>query len=329
MNRNILITGASSGIGFEAILNLIKKGHKIIAPCRTEIRSQDTLLRLKNANIPNVDIDKQLNLPVLDLANLKDITKFIDNLIANQTQIDTLILNAGLQYTGAKDPFWSSDGYELTFAVNHLSHQYLADRLLPLLTHSKSPRIIITSSEVHNPEAPGGRIGEKASLGKLNGLKSTEGFKMLDGSSSFNADKAYKDSKLCNILLAKELYKRISISGDKCTVIAWAPGLIIPRTTEGFFRYSRKNNEFGQRLFAFFARDVFRITESPQKAGSILSELADDSKFLSSSFKYFSNKLIRPGKKVFEESEISSEALDDNLSEELWDRCSSIYRRTS
>ena len=318
MSRNILITGASSGIGFEATLDLLRKGHNVMAPCRNEYRSKETLLKINNRKFESEDIQKQLNLPILDLSNLKDIKIFIDKLLKDSDPIDTLILNAGLQYTGSIKPLWSSDGFELTFAVNHLSNQCLADGLIELLDKSKSPRIIITSSEVHNPEAPGGKIGKPASLGDLKGLKSGKGFKMIDGDKIFNADKAYKDSKLCNILFARELHKRLLDRGKRISVISWAPGLVIPKNNDGFFRYSRKNNELGQRIFAFLARDIFRITESPDKAGRILSDLVDDPNLNNSEFIYMSNKIVGPGKKIFIKTEISREASDDSLAKDLW-----------
>ena len=58
--------------------------------------------------------------------------------------------------------------------------------------------------------------------------------------------------------------------GLKIPVIAWAPGLVIPKSSEGFFRYSRKYNEYGQRIFALIVRDLFHITETPERAGKLL-----------------------------------------------------------
>ena len=325
MNRNILITGASSGIGFEAVLLLIKQGHRIIAPCRNESRVEDTLLKLKRSNISDVELNKQVLLPVLDLASLKDIRNFADDLVEKEIPLDTLILNAGLQYTGSKVPRFSLDGIELTFAVNHLAHQYLTERLTPLLIRDNDLKIIITSSEVHNPKAPGGKIGQKASLGDLSGLKSGNDFNMLDGNPIFSADKAYKDSKVCNILFARELHKRLSEKCNNYSVIAWAPGLVIPKTNQGFFRYSRQYNEIGQKIFAFFARDIFGITESVENAGFILSELACNLKFQYSEFTYLSNKIIKPRKKLFEISEISREASDDQLAKDLWEKSNELF----
>ena len=108
----------------------------------------------------------------MDLSDLKSIDSLCSELKTKYVNIDVLILNAGLQYTGSKTPRMSSQGIELTFAVNHLSHFYLTQRILPLIDINNDPKIIITSSEVHNPNRAGGKVGAKANLGNLKGLES-------------------------------------------------------------------------------------------------------------------------------------------------------------
>ncbi len=321
--RNILITGASSGIGYQSALCLLKEGHRLILPCRTNERSNDLIKSLKKDLKCDHSLDR-VYAPILELSDLFSIKKFAKKLMALNQQLDIIILNAGLQYTGAKSPKWSAQDIELTFAVNHVANQYLIQLLLPLIEKVNLSRIIITSSEVHNPKTSGGSIGEPAGLGDLVGLNSSKRFSLLNGDSEFNADKAYKDSKLCNILFARKLSKILNISGSDIAVIAWAPGLVIPRSREGFFRYSRKYNEFGQRLFSFFARDLFRITETPENAGKLLVSLALDERYNKSGFNYYSNKLVTPFKKVFALSKSSIESLDDQLSSSLWQLTSKL-----
>tara|TARA_Y100001968_G_scaffold251151_1_gene236327 strand:+ start:557 stop:1582 length:1026 start_codon:yes stop_codon:yes gene_type:complete len=314
----ILITGGSSGIGYKAVIRLISLGHNIILPCKNTLRANQILTNIFNDLSGTLSIKGTISTPIMNLSDLTSIRFFCSELKKKRIKIDVLILNAGLQYTGSKEPRWSTQGIELTFAVNHLSHFYLTNNILPFINKSLDSKIIITSSEVHNPMSAGGKVGAKASLGNLSGLKSLTGFKMIDGN-HFNADKAYKDSKLCNILFAKELSKILLQKKWSIPVIAWAPGLVISKESEGFFRYSRKYNQLGQKVFAFLARDILRITTSNKKAGKILSQLVCEEKYNKSGFNYYSNKIVSLGKFVFEKTNISDEAQADGLSNKLWE----------
>ena len=314
----IFITGGSSGIGYQAVLKLILLGHNIILPCKNIERANEVLAKIFN-NLPCF-LEKKGNIytPIMDLSDLRSIDYCCNQIMKKGLRIDILILNAGLQYTGAKSPRRSTQGVELTFAVNHLSHFYLTNNLLPLININNDSKIIITSSEVHNPMSSGGRVGAKSTLGDLSGLASDEGFEMIDGN-QFNADKAYKDSKLCNILFAKELSNKLNYKKLIIPVIAWAPGLVISREIQGFFRYSRKYNKIGQFIFATLARDILKITTTNEKAGMLLCDLACTSKYNKNAFGYYSNKIISPGKFIFEKTNISAEAQREGLSEKLWE----------
>jgi len=319
----IFITGGSSGIGYEAVLKLISLGHNIILPCKNISRANEVLTNIFNQSPYELSKKGQIYTPIMDLSDLKSIDSLCLNMKKRRMKIDILIMNAGLQYTGSKKPRWSTQGIELTFAVNHLSHFYLTQKILPLIDTSNDPKIIITSSEVHNPNSAGGKVGAKASLGNLKGLESGAGFEMIDGN-KFNADKAYKDSKLCNILFARKLSDDLIRRKLSIPVIAWAPGLVISRDNLGFFRYSRKYNQLGQILFAFLARDILRITTSNENAGLLLSNLACLCKYRKPGFNYYSNKIISSGKFIFEETDISNDAQRGDLSDNLWELSQSL-----
>ncbi len=317
--RNILLTGSSSGIGFEAAKKILSHTNKLILTFRDQNSLEDTLNKLSEYIPSKSNIDNYIDAYIVDLSDLEQIKNFTEKLLNKNHRIDSIVLNAGLQYTGGICPIKSKQNHELTFAVNHLCNQYIAQKLYPLLLKSKIPRVVITSSEVHNPNEPGGKIGEPAGLGTLEGMKEVDEVIMIDGSSKFNADKAYKDSKLCNILFARELSRRFCLKGYNISVIAWAPGLVIPRGNKGFFRYSRKNNYVGQMIFALFARDILHISESPNNAGNLLKELCCSDQFFKPGFGYWSNKLKGPGRHNLEESLISSEANNDDTASNLWE----------
>ena len=237
---NILITGGNSGIGFFTTINLLKTKNNLYIAIRSLPRRDEFFLKLLKY-FDKKYLEKYLNLiEKIDLSNLENIQIIGDYFIQKNISLDIVILNAGLQYTGSFYPKVSKQGIELTFAVNHLAHFYLVNNLIGLINNKLGSRIIITSSDVHDPKSSGGIVGEKAGLNNLCNFKEEITGKYLN----FSADKAYKNSKLCNILFAKELSKRLQIQASKITVITWAPGLVIPNNNLGFFRYSKQFNTF-------------------------------------------------------------------------------------
>ncbi|WP_413440143.1 SDR family NAD(P)-dependent oxidoreductase [Synechococcus sp. MIT S1220] len=322
--KTILITGASSGIGLQSACSLGRLGHHLILTCRSEQRAHQTNLALTQAGIDG----RKLRILVMDQADLTSVDRCCMTIMNSDDVISHIILNTGMQYAGLKKPLFSNQGYELTFAVNHLSHQLILMRLMSLWTKDHDLRVIITASDVHNPSSGGGRVGRAAGLGTMQGLRTTDSEPMVDGTTPFDPDKAYKDSKLCNVLLAKQLSTRLKTINPRIPVIAWSPGLVIPRSGEGFFRTSRQQNPLGMMLFAFFARDLLRVTESLKTAGQLLVDLTLDDKYNCAGFRYYSNQLVRPGLHQFEEISPSDEALDDSKARDLWDLCENLIEHS-
>ena len=308
---HVLITGASSGIGLEAARQLAASGHRLTLFCRDAERCAQTRQQLLEAGAA----PEQLAFIAADLADLLSVEQGCQQLLEQGMTVDALVLNAGQQRAGAGSPVRSAQGIEITFAVNQLAHQWMAMRLVPLLRQAEQPRLVITASDVHNPATGGGKVGLPAGLGDLAGLRAGAGFVMVDGSDRFDGDKAYKDSKLCNVLLARELARQL---GDAMPVIAWSPGLVITRGKEGFFRHNRQSNPVGMGLFALVARDLLRVTESVQAAGRLLAALATDASFDQPGFAYFSNQLVRPGLHRFGAADTSAEGADGAKAAELW-----------
>jgi protochlorophyllide reductase len=296
--RRVLITGASSGIGLETAKMLVSRGDALTVVCRNAERADATRTALSDS----------VQTCIADLADLASVARAIQELCCDGTLFDVVVLNAGLQYAGHDSPRWSAQGIELTFAVNHLAHQLLAEGLKE---HTRA--LVITASEVHNPTTGGGRVGRPAGLGMLKGLRQGPGAPMVDGESPFDADKAYKDSKLCNLLMALQIHRQRS----EVPVVAWSPGLVIPRTSGGFFRNSRQANPLGQALFGFVARDVLRLTESVERAGGLLVQLINE-QLHQPGFSYWSNDLLGPGRHQFKPTEPSEEANDSDKATMLW-----------
>ena len=313
-NKNILITGGNSGIGFFAVVNLLKTKNNLYVLIKSELRKREFLEIIQKYFDKNY-LGKYLNIiDNCDLSDLGNIKKIKDHFISKKIFLDVVVLNAGLQYTGSLYPKVSKQGIELTFAVNHLAHFYLVNIFKDLVIDKEESRIIITSSDVHDPKSSGGNIGMKAGLNNLVDFKKKIAGQFL----KFNADESYKNSKLCNILFAKELVKKLKISSSKISVITWAPGLVIPNDDSGFFRYSKRFNLFGYLIFSKAAKNILGISESIENAGKILSEIVLDSNLNNIGFIHLSNKLISFKKHKLVESNVSDEANNSELASKLW-----------
>ncbi len=320
--KNILITGGNSGIGFFATINLLKTKNNLYIPIRSSSRRDSFFLKLLKY-FDRKHLEKYLNLiENIDLSNLKNIQIVRDYLIKKNVVLDVVILNAGLQYTGSFYPKVSKQGIELTFAVNHLAHFYLVNTLLELITDRNESRIIITSSDVHDPKSSGGNIGDKAGLNNLVNFKE----EITGNYLNFSADKAYKNSKLCNILFAKELAKRLQLQDRNIAVITWAPGLVIPNEDFGFFRYSRKFNTFGYILFSSIAKNILGISEKVENAGDLLSQIVFESNFNKNKYLHLSNKLVFYKKHKLVKSDVSEEASKSELALKLWNLSEELCR---
>jgi len=312
--KNILITGGNSGIGFYCVINLLKQKNYIYIPVRSISREKDFLAKLKiyfDMNFLNKYLNIIKEIDFSDLENIKKLSEYTTN---KNIKFDILILNAGIQYTGSLYPKVSRQGIELTFAINHLAHFYLTNLFLPQMNDSSESRIIITSSDVHNPKSSGGNIGKKAGLNNLENFKE----EIIGKYNNFNADKSYKNSKLCNILFAKELAKKIEKQKRKISIISWAPGLVIPNEDLGFFRYSSKFNQMGYYIFSFFAKNILGISEIVSEAGRILSKIAMSKDFNNVKYLHLSNQLIAYKKHKLSEANTSLEANDPKLAKRLW-----------
>ena len=322
--KNIFITGANSGIGFYSVIKFLETENYLYIPIRSEIR-KDLFINNLRKFYSKSHLKKYLNIiNDTDLANLENISNLEKFFKTKSIKFDIFILNAGLQYTGALYPKVSKQGIELTFAVNHLSHFYIINLLNAIIKDSSESRIVITSSDVHDPKSSGGSIGKKAGLNNLDNFKE----EIMGSFKNFNADKSYKNSKLCNILFARELSNRLRAKKRKISVISWAPGLVFPDNDLGFFRYSSKFNMSGYLIFSTIADKLLGISESAQDAGSLLFKIAMEKKYNDINYQHLSNQLISFKKHKLRVTKVSEEALDKELAIKLWelsvDLCNSL-----
>ena len=173
----ILVTGANSGIGFEITKEIAKQGHKTVMVCRNES---------KGVNAKQIILKKfpqaQLDLVIGDLSTIEKTTSLAKELVKLYPKIDILIQNAGVWKTKKET---NVDGLEETFMVNYLSMFILNYYLMPNVTKSSDPRIIVINAGLYEN-------------GNFNVEKTPYGLE-------FGRIKTYADSKLCGILYTNYL----------------------------------------------------------------------------------------------------------------------------
>jgi len=274
--RDIIVTGANSGVGLAGAKLLTAAGHRVILACRTQAKA-DAAAEICRTYAATSGGDSSFYASrraggtavgaACDLASLSSVRAFANSM--NGRTVDTLVLNAGLAHGQAdKEPVRTADGFEETVGVNHLGHFLLADLMSPVLVKSSSnPRIVSTASPVHDPKSGGGDVGSPASLGSLSGMINDGArFTMVDGG-PYDPDKAYKDSKLCNMLFMAEAARRYK---GKITFNAFSPGLIAD--PNGFFR---NQNVLFATVFNTITK-VAGVAESNEFGGSGLAYMAVD-----------------------------------------------------
>ncbi len=198
-DRVVVVTGATSGIGRAAALELARRGFALVLVARDAARAAATADEIARATgTRNVDV-------VLgDLARQQEVRLIAETLRARHPRIDVLLNNAGvvnLRYTT------TPDGIETTFAVNHLAYFMLTLLLREALHAAPSARIVNVASDAHR----WGRID----------------FDDLGNARRYRSMRVYGQSKLCNILFTYELARRLA--GSSVTANCLHPGAVATR----------------------------------------------------------------------------------------------------
>jgi NAD(P)-dependent dehydrogenase (short-subunit alcohol dehydrogenase family) len=204
-NKIALVTGAMAGIGRQAALDLACRGVRVLAHARSRERGEPVVAELRRASG-----NDGVGLVVGDLATRAGVEALAGD-VRNQTErLDLLVNNAGVFM---KERILTEDGFETTFATNHLAPFMLTGQLLGTLERARAARIINVASMAHE----GGRLD----------------FDNLQGELFFDGFSAYALSKLANVLFTMELAERLRDTA--ITVNCLHPGVVTTRLlTEGF-----------------------------------------------------------------------------------------------
>ena len=302
----VVITGASSGVGLYAAKALSQRGWYVVMACRDLAKAE------KAAQMVGMPQDSYTVMHI-DLASLESVRHFVKDFRASGKSLDALVCNAAIYMPLLKEPLRSPEGYELSVATNHLGHFLLSQLMLEDLkkSSSKQPRLVILGTVTHNPDELGGKIPPRPDLGDLKGF--AEGFKepisMIDGK-KFEPVKAYKDSKVCNVLTMRELHRRYH-SATGITFSSLYPGCVA--TTPLF----RNHYPLFQKLFPLFQKYITGGFVSEELAGERVAAVVADPEYnQSGTYWSWGNRQKKDGKSFAQK--VSSEARDDDKAELLW-----------
>jgi NAD(P)-dependent dehydrogenase (short-subunit alcohol dehydrogenase family) len=194
--KTVIVTGANSGIGFEAAKVLAQRGAVVILACRSLEKG-----KISMEQIFEEDPQAKIILTPLDLADLSSVHQFSEDFLAAYDRLDILINNAGVMATPHSK---TADGFELQFGTNHLGHFALTAQLFDLLKKTPNSRVVTVSSYAHYF----GRIA----------------FNDLNGEGFYQKWLAYGQSKLANVLFGYELQRRVSQNGKNPISVVVHPG---------------------------------------------------------------------------------------------------------
>ena len=223
-----VVTGAR-GIGYEVGRSLARAGQRVIFGVR-DLERGDRAANTIRAECEDADVRSEL----LDLADLKSVAAFGERMRARHERLDVLVNNAGVVMPLARET--TADGFELHFGTNHLGHFALASALLPLLRAAAAPRVVMVASLAHR--------------------RADIDFDDLQAEHSYRRMKAYKQSKLANLLFMSELQRRSDAGG-------W--GLISTGAHPGFARTEallRPDDSLAKRGFSKVMSGLIPTAES-------------------------------------------------------------------
>jgi NAD(P)-dependent dehydrogenase (short-subunit alcohol dehydrogenase family) len=235
----VLVTGANSGIGRATATELARRGARVHVACRSLERARPVLEEITAAHGPDA-----ASFLALDLSNLDSVRGAAETFVATGEPLHVLIDNAGV----AGQRGLTADGFELAFGINHLGHFLFTTLLLDTLVHSAPARVVVVASDSHYG-APGVDFDA-----------------VRRRTSSRTGLSEYGVSKLCNVLFAQELARRLGTAARNgsvpVTTCALHPGVIasdiwrgVPWPVRPLAKMFMKSPEHGARTPVYCATD--------------------------------------------------------------------------
>ncbi len=240
--KTVVVTGANSGIGFETAAALASMGARVLLTARNADKGRAAVAAITQ----RIQGEGRVQLVVFDLADLASVRRGAAEILEQTPRVDVLVNNAGLVLSERAE---TVDGFEATFATNHLGPFLLTNLLLDRITASAPSRVVNVASTAHNTARKGIPFDDLQSTRHYRGMR------------------VYGQSKLANILFTLELARRCEGSG--VTANSLHPGTV--RTGYGGDGDARGFLAFGIKIASPFflspakgARTSVYLASSPE-----------------------------------------------------------------
>jgi protochlorophyllide reductase len=301
----VLITGTTSGVGLNAANALALRGWQVITANRSPQRAAAAADEL---GIPK----ERLQHVLMDLSDLVSVRRAVDAL---PDRLDAVVCNAAVYKPKLKQPERSPQGYEISMATNHFGHFLLVQLLLDRLKNSSHPskRVVILGTVTANSKELGGKIPipAPADLGDLSGFEA--GFKepiAMASGKPFKPGKAYKDSKLCNMITTQELHQRLH-QETGITFSSLYPGCV---ADSPLFRHTPKAF---QTIFPWFQKNITGGYVTQALAGDRVAQVVADPDFVKSGVHWsWGNRQKKDGQQFSQA--LSEKATDPETASRGW-----------
>ena len=308
----ILITGVHAGIGFACAKQLASRSRcDLVLAGRNIERMEPAAQQLRTSYGVKVTT---LKLDTSSLASVREATAEARSLLdsGKVASFAALLCNAGGRHNGPTT--YSPDGYETTFATNCLGHFLLIELLVDRI--ADGGRIVFTASGTHDPDTTDGKI-----VGKVvepNAIALANDGK--DGKKALSAGVRYSTSKLCTMLYAYELHRKLRHAGGSIASIAFDPGSI-PET--GLLRTMPKPVQWLAKtpMMKAFMKRLGVTQGSVSFSGASLAKIAVDPLYANASGKY-----LQSNDGALNETRSSKMSYDEQRAAKLWNDSKTLVR---
>jgi protochlorophyllide reductase len=305
----VIVTGASSGVGLYAAKSLAARDWFVVMACRDLDKAK------RVAREQGIATDRHALLQI-DLGSQQSVRAFVDAFHALGRPLHALVNNAAVYLPRLKEPMRSPEGFEISVATNHFGHFLLSRLLLDDLKRADQPtgRLVTLGTVTANSEEFGGKvpIPAPADLGNLQGLEA--GFRdavaMIDGK-PFKPGKAYKDSKLCNMVISRELHRRYHAETGIVFNTLY-PGCV---ADSALFRDTPKAF---QTIFPWFQKNITKGYVTQELAGERVAQVVIDPAFAQSGVHWSWGNRQQAGRAAFAQP-LSAKAENEVRASRLWD----------